>query len=132
MAINSTSARIRLTLPALLVGLIGHAELHYTTDLNIPRSQWNIQKFVRPKRLFDTQNIEYRLENLSPDTTYFFQIQVIIEALQSGPESGIYKSYLPLILSSAATSTTTTTVPPSKLDVQLNAVSNDYSSLKVS
>ncbi len=133
VAINSTSARIRFTLPSLLVGLIGHAELHYTTDLNIPRSQWNIQKFARPKRLFDTPNIEYHLGNLSPDTTYFFQIQVIIEALQSGPESEIYKLYLPPIPSSATTSTTTTTVPPMiMLDVQLNAVSNDYSSLKVS
>jgi len=73
------------------------------------------------------------LGNLSPDTTYFFQIQVIIEALQSGPESEIYKLYLPPIPSSVTPSTTTTTVPPMiMLDVQLNAVSNDYSSLKVS
>ncbi|CAG2101736.1 unnamed protein product [Medioppia subpectinata] len=133
VAINSTSARIRFTLPSLLVGLIGHAELHYTTDMNIPRSQWNIQKFARPKRLFDTANIEYHLGNLSPDTTYFFQIQVIIEALQSGPESQVYKLYLPPIPSTASTTTSTTTVPPMiMLDVQLNAVSNDYKTLKIS
>ena len=133
VAINSTSARIRFTLPSLLVGLIGHAELHYTTDLNIPRSQWNIQKFARPKRLFDTPNIEYHLGNMSPDTTYFFQIQVIIEALQSGPESEIYKLYLPPIPSTASTTTSTTTVPPMiMLDVGLNAVTNDFKTLKIS
>lgn len=133
VAINSTSTRIRFTLPSLLVGLIGQTELHYTTDMNISRSQWNIQKLTRPKRLFDTPNIEYHLANLSPNTTYFFQIQVIIEALQSGPESEVYKLYLPPTPSSASTTTTTTTVPPMiMLDVRLKAVSNDYKSLKIS
>ncbi len=132
MAKNSTSVRFSFTLPDSWVGLIGHIEIHYTTDLNIPRSQWNIQKF-EPKRLFDTPNYKYHLENFSPDTNYFFQIQVIIEELQSGSESEIYKLYLPPSPSSATPSTTTTIVPPKiMLDVQLNAVSNDYSSLNVS
>ncbi len=125
VAINPTSVRIRFTLPDLLVGRMGHTELHYTTDSNTPRSQWNVQKFEL-KRSFETSRIKYYLGNLSPGTTYFFQIQVIIEELQS--ESEIYKLHLPPIPSSATASTTITTVPPMiMLGVQLNAISNDYS-----
>lgn len=101
LAINATSARIRFTVPSLYVGLLGHAEVHYTTDMSIPRHQWNIQKFARPKRLFDIPNIEYHLGNLKPDTTFFLQIEVIIEALKSGPASDIYRLYMPPLASSS-------------------------------
>jgi hypothetical protein len=65
---------------------------------------------------------------------------VIIEAtntshhhLQSVLESDNYTLHLPPLPSSATTATTTTTVPSNiTLDAQLNAVSNDYSSLNVS
>lgn len=137
VAINATSARIRFTIPALYVGLLGHAEVHYTTDLNIPRHQWNIQKFARPKRLFDIPNIEYHLGNLKPDTTYFLQIEIIIEALKSGPASEIYKLYLPSMPALRETvtqaSTSTTTLPPIiMLDMSLSAGLVDDSSAKVS
>lgn len=127
MAINSTSTRIRFTIPSIYTGLLGHAEVHYVTDINIPRSKWNIQKFARPKRLFDIPNIEYHLGNLHPDTTYFLQIVVIIEALKSGPISEIYKIYMPplpaLMTSTSSTTTTTSTLPPViMLDMHLNAL----------
>jgi hypothetical protein len=91
-----------------------------------------VRKF-ESKRLFNTTKIKYHLGNLSPDTIYFFQIQVIIEALQSVLESDIYKLPLSPIPSSATTATTTTTVPTNiTLDVQLKAVLIDYSSLNIS
>lgn len=127
---NATSVRIRFTLPPLLVGLVGHAELYYTQDVTLPRSQWNVQKFARPKRLFDTVNIEYHLGGLKPDTTYFFQLQIITEAIQSGPESEVFKLHMPSV---PVSTTTTTTVPPIiMLDAQINAVANDETSLKIS
>ena len=134
VAINATSARIRFTIPNLYVGLLGHAEVHYTTDMNIPRNQWNIQKFARPKRLFDIPNIEYHLGNLKPDTTYFLQIEVIIEALKSGPTSEIIKLYQPpLPVTSTTTSTTTTsTLPPIiMLDMHLTGRAIDSTSMQV-
>lgn len=112
---NATSVRVRFTLPQILVGLVGHAELIFTTQPTLPRHEWNVQKFARPKRLFDTPNIEYHLSNLKPETTYYFQIRIIVEALQSGPESEIYKIRMPSeIVSSTTTLRTTTTLPPTK------------------
>lgn len=137
VAINATSARIRFTIPALYVGLLGHAEVHYTTDLNIPRHQWNIQKFARPKRLFDIPNIEYHLGNLKPDTTYFLQIEIIIEALKSGPASEIYKLYIPSMpalkdIVSKVTTTTTTLPPIIMLDMNPSAGLVDGNAAKIS
>lgn len=97
VALNGTTVRVRFTLPSLLVGLVGHAELHYTTNPTIPRPAWLVQKFARPQRLFDTSNIEYYMTKLRPGTTYFFQIRVIMEALRGGPESEVYKLTLPEI-----------------------------------
>lgn len=133
IAMNSTSVRIRFTLPQILVGLIGHAELHFTSNPLVPSYEWNVQKFARPNRLFDTPNIEYHLMNLKPETTYYFQIRVIVEALQSGPESEIYKLKMPatgskngMNAASGVTSTTTSTLPPLvMIDVHLNAVVDD-------
>lgn len=130
IAMNATSVRIRFTLPQILVGLIGHAELHFTSNPLVPSYEWNVQKFARPNRLFDTPNIEYHLMTLKPETTYYFQIRVIVEALQSGPESEIYKLKMPAAGSksgpnSAAgmTSTTTSTLPPLvMIDAHLNAL----------
>lgn len=134
VAINATSARIRFTIPALYVGLLGHAEVHYTTDMNIPRNQWNIQKFARPKRMFDIPNIEYHLGNLKPDTNYFLQIEVIIEALKYGPTSEIVKLYQPPlpVTSSTTSTTTTTTLPPIiMLDMQLTGKALDATSIQL-
>lgn len=114
IAINGTSVRVRFTLPQIYVGLIGHAELHFTTNPLIPSYEWSVQKFARPNRLFDTPNIEYHLMNLKPDTTYYFQIRVIVEALQSGPESEVYKLKMPAASprpAVGATRTTTHTSP---------------------
>lgn len=135
VAINATSARIRFTIPPLYVGLLGHAEVHYTTDMNIPHSQWNIQKFARPKRLFDTANIEYHLGNLKPDTTYFLQIEVIVEALKTGPLSDIYRLYLPPmpVTRAPTTTTTTSTLPPIiMLDMKLDTELIDPTTVRVS
>ena len=134
VAINATSARIRFTIPNLYVGLLGHAEVHYTTDMNIARNQWNIQKFARPKRMFDIPNIEYHLGNLKPDTTYFLQIEVIIEALKSGPSSEIIKLYqppLPVTISTTTTTTTSTLPPIIMLDMHLSGKAIDSTSVKV-
>ncbi|RWS13599.1 epidermal cell surface receptor-like protein [Dinothrombium tinctorium] len=137
VTLNSTTVRVRFTLPPLLVGLVGHAELHYTTDPLLPGNQWQVQKFARPKRLFDTPNIEYHLGNLQPDTDYFFQIRIIIEALQTGPESEVFKLHLPRLPTTTtlttSTTTTTTTLPPMiMLDAHLNAKPMDASTMKVS
>lgn len=140
IAINSSAVRIRFTLPSLFVGLIGHAELHFTTDQDKPREQWNVQKFARPKRLFDTPNIEYHLATLNPGTTYFFQIRIIIEALHSGPESQIYKLHMPENFSSrkpAIGVPLTNQYNPldfpniMMIDANLNAIPVDHSSIKV-
>lgn len=111
---NSTSVRVRFTLPQILVGLVGHAELVFTTQPTLPRHEWNVQKFARPKRLFDTPNIEYHLSNLKPETIYYFQIRIIVEALHSGPESEIYKIRMPSEINVTTTMRTTTSVPPTK------------------
>jgi len=95
VAMNSTSVRVRFTLPQILVGLIGHAELHFTWNPLLPRFEWSVQKFARPNRLFDTPNIEYHLMNLKADTVYYFQIRVIVEALPSGLQSEVYKLKMP-------------------------------------
>lgn len=135
VAINATSARIRFTIPPLYVGLLGHAEVSYTTDMNIPRSQWNIQKFARPKRLFDIPNIEYHLGNLNPDTTYFLQVEIVVEALKTGPLSEVYRVYLPPlpVTPPSTTTTTTSTLPPIiMLDMNLSVQLIDSTSVKVS
>lgn len=155
VAMNNSAVRIRFTLPSLFVGLIGHAEVHFTTDPNIQRHQWNVQKFARPKRLFDTANIEYHLGGLKPDTTYYFQVRILIEALHSGPESQIYKLYLPApgssvsgshgypltsstLLSSSSVSspipfTSSSTLPPQvTMDVELHVVAIDGTTAKLS
>ncbi|KAM7288686.1 uncharacterized protein ISCGN_028880 [Ixodes scapularis] len=127
VAVNTTTIRVRFTLASVLIGLVGHAELHYTTDPMQPRESWSTQKFARPKRLFDTANIEYYLSGLQPDTTYFFQIQIIIDALQSGPESQVFKLTMP------PEPTTTTTVPPLLLlDMMMAVNSVDPHTAKVS
>ncbi|XP_064484576.1 putative epidermal cell surface receptor isoform X2 [Ornithodoros turicata] len=127
VAVNTTTIRVRFTLSQVLIGLVGHAELHYTTDATLPREFWSTQKFARPKRLFDTPNIEYYLSGLTPETTYFFQIRIIIDELQSGPESDVYKLLLP------AEPTTTTTVPPLLLlDMMMAVNSIDPHTAKVS
>lgn len=95
IAMNSSSVRVRFTLPQILVGLVGHAELVFTTQPTLLRHEWNVQRFARPNRLFDTPNIEYHLNNLRPDTTYYFQIKIVVEALHSDPESEIYKLRMP-------------------------------------
>ncbi|KAH7985410.1 hypothetical protein HPB49_026435 [Dermacentor silvarum] len=127
VAVNSTAIRVRFTLANILIGLVGHAELHFTTDPLTPRETWSTQKFARPKRLFDTANIEYYLPGLRPDTTYFFQIQIIIDSLQSGPESQVFKLTMP------PEPTTTTTVPPLLLlDMMMAVNSIDPHTAKVS
>ncbi|XP_077521427.1 uncharacterized protein LOC144132706 isoform X2 [Amblyomma americanum] len=127
VAVNSTTIRVRFTLANILIGLVGHAELHFTTDPLTPRETWSTQKFARPKRLFDTANIEYYLSSLRPDTTYFFQIQIIIDSLQSGPESQVFKLTMP------PEPTTTTTVPPLLLlDMMMAVNSIDPHTAKVS
>ncbi|XP_070385855.1 uncharacterized protein [Dermacentor albipictus] len=127
VAVNSTAIRVRFTLSNILIGLVGHAELHFTTDPLTPRETWSTQKFARPKRLFDTANIEYYLPGLRPDTTYFFQIQIIIDSLQSGPESQVFKLTMP------PEPTTTTTVPPLLLlDMMMAVNSIDPHTAKVS
>lgn len=95
MALNSTAVRIRFSLSNILVGLIGHAELHFTTDPTLPPGQWHVQKFSRPKRLFDSPNIEYVLNALKSNTTYFLQVKIKIDALQGGPESELFKLTMP-------------------------------------
>lgn len=109
VAKNASAVRIRFTLPQILIGLVGHAELHYTRDPTLPREQWGVQKFARPKRLFDTANIEYHLGRLIPDTVYYFQIRVVVEALQGGPESEVYRLKMPPLPSTTTTTTTTST-----------------------
>ncbi|KAH9423888.1 hypothetical protein DERP_005472 [Dermatophagoides pteronyssinus] len=137
VAINATSVRIRFTIPSIYVGLLGHAEVHYTTDINIPRNKWNIQKFARPKRLFDIPNIEYHLGNLQPNTNYFLQIEILIESLKTGPISEIYKIFLPPLPRSISTTimsttTTTSTLPPViMLDMNLTATIIDHNSLRI-
>lgn len=136
VAINASAVRVRFTLPQILIGLVGHAELHYTRDPTLPREQWGVQKFARPKRLFDTANIEYHLGRLRPDTVYFFQIRVVVEALQGGPESEVYRLKMPPLpsttTSTTSTTTTTTTLPPViVVDAHLNAVPIDYSSATI-
>lgn len=123
VAMNATSIRVRFTLPQILVGLVGHAELVFTSQPTLPRHEWNIQKFARPKRLFDTPNIEYHLSNLKPDTTYYFQLRIVVEALQSGPESEIYKLRMPSESLEPTTirATTTTMVTSSSTDVTTEA-----------
>lgn len=96
VALNSTAIRLRFSLPSLLVGLAGHAELRFTGDPNVPRESWHVQKFARPQRLFDTANIEYHLAGLRPKTVYFFQVSLVIDALQSGPESEVFKLKMPV------------------------------------
>lgn len=108
VAINSTAVRIRFTLSNILVGLIGHAEVHFTTDPTLPPNSWHLQKFSRPKRLFDSPNIEYILNALRPNTTYFLQLKIQIDALQGGPESELFKLRMP----EEVIVTSTTTVPP--------------------
>ncbi|KAH9497969.1 hypothetical protein DERF_013899 [Dermatophagoides farinae] len=135
VAINATSARIRFTIPSIYVGLLGHAEVHYTTDINIPRNKWNIQKFARPKRLFDIPNIEYHLGNLQPNTNYFLQIEIIIESLKTGPISEIYKIYLPPlpVKTTTTTTTTTSTLPPViMLDMNITAAIIDHNAIRIS
>lgn len=107
ISINSTTIRVRFTLPSMLVGLMGHAELHFTTDPSVDRTAWHVQKFARPKRMFDTANIEYYMSGLRPDTTYFFQVFIIVEALHRGPESEVFKLRMPSIPTSTSTSTST-------------------------
>ncbi|KAI1288397.1 putative epidermal cell surface receptor [Halotydeus destructor] len=111
VAMNSTAVRIRFSLPQILVGLVGHAELHNTRDPSLPRDQWAVQKFARPKRLFDTANIEYHLGRLRPDTVYFFQIRVVVEALHGGPESEIYRLKMPPLPTASPTSAPEATGP---------------------
>ncbi|XP_042895339.1 uncharacterized protein [Parasteatoda tepidariorum] len=108
VALNSTAVRVRFSLSNIFVGLIGHAELHFTTDPTLPPNQWHIQKFSRPKRLFDSPNIEYILNALRPNTTYFLQVKIKIDALSGGPESELFKLRMP----EEVIVTTTTTVPP--------------------
>lgn len=50
MAINASAVRIRFTLPQILIGLVGHAELHYTRDPTMPRDQWPVQKVRLPTK----------------------------------------------------------------------------------
>lgn len=88
-------------------------------------------KFARPKRLFDTANIEYHLGRLQPDTVYYFQIRVVVEALQAGPESEIYKLKMPP-LPAITTTTTTTTLPPIiMVDAHINGIPIDFSSATI-
>lgn len=123
VATNATSVRVRFTLPQILVGLIGHAELHYTSNALIPRYEWNVQKFARPNRLFDTPNIEYHLNNLKSDTTYYFQIKVLVEALQSGPESDVYKLKMPSFLSGSSSSSPVSSILPSSNSISPSVTS---------
>ncbi|XP_054711339.1 uncharacterized protein LOC129220928 [Uloborus diversus] len=151
VALNSTAVRIRFTLSNILVGLIGHAELHFTTDPTLPSSQWHVQKFSRPKRLFDSPNIEYILNALRPNTTYFLQVKIKIDALQGGPESEVFKlkmpeDIMPFTMSTmpsttttstttAATTitTTTTTVPPMMIiDAKAEAHVIDAKTVRIS
>ncbi|XP_076317548.1 uncharacterized protein LOC143229290 isoform X2 [Tachypleus tridentatus] len=132
LPLNATAAKIRFTLPSLLVGLLGHVELHYITDPSIPESEWDVKKFARPKRLFDTSNIENIIGGLKPETTYFFQIQIKINALHGGPTSGIFKLTLPA-LTTTTTITTTTTVPPMvMLDARLTSESISSNTVRIS
>ncbi|CAN7941651.1 unnamed protein product, partial [Ixodes pacificus] len=132
VAVNTTTIRVRFTLASVLIGLVGHAELHYTTDPMQPRESWSTQKFARPKRLFDTANIEYYLSGLQPDTTYFFQIQIIIDALQSGPESQVFKLTMPPGEGQRKPTTTTTVPPLLLLDMMMAVNSVDPHTAKVS
>lgn len=136
VAINASAVRIRFTLPQILIGLVGHAELYYSRDPTLARDQWGVQKFARPKRLFDTGNIEYHLGKLRPDTVYYFQIKIVVEALQGGPESEIYKLKMPALAttssSTTSTTTTSTTLPPIVVvESHLNGIPIDYSSATI-
>ncbi|UXI16979.1 glycogen phosphorylase [Sarcoptes scabiei] len=134
MAINATSIRIRFTVPSVYVGLLGHAKVYYTTNINTPRNKWNIQKFSRPNRIFDIPNIEYHLGKLHPDATYFLQIELMIETLTAGPISEIYKVYLPSlpVTTSTTTTTTTSTLPPIiMLDMRLSVEDIDSTTVQV-
>ncbi|XP_067133098.1 putative epidermal cell surface receptor isoform X1 [Centruroides vittatus] len=108
VSINSTTVKVEFTVPLLFVGLTGQTELYYTTNQSLPRDSWMVQIFSSPNRLFNSENIEYFLNGLKPDTTYFFHIKTQIDALHGGPESGLYKLRMPKV----PPATTTTTLPP--------------------
>ncbi|KFM61044.1 putative epidermal cell surface receptor, partial [Stegodyphus mimosarum] len=134
VALNSTAVRVRFSLSNILVGLIGHAELHFTTDPTLPPSQWHVQKFSRPNRLFDSPNIEYILNALRPNTTYFLQVKIIMDTLQRRPESEVFKLKMPeeVVVTTTTTTTTTTAPPVMILDAKLEAHVIDVKTVRIS
>lgn len=62
---------------------------------DLPSLDRHAQKFARPGRRFDSPNIEYVLNALRPNTSYFMRVKVRVDALDHEPQSDVLKVTMP-------------------------------------
>ncbi|XP_022659207.1 putative epidermal cell surface receptor isoform X3 [Varroa destructor] len=89
VALNSTTVRVRFMLPTMLVGQTGHSEVHYSTEREKDRNEWEVQRFVPPGEIFERADVENFVSGLKPKTGYVFQIIVDINSMREHPRSAI-------------------------------------------
>lgn len=124
-AVDENTVRLVFSVPMILVGLHGRVELRYTADnKNSDPATWEQQVLAPPDDLIATPELEFKLENLQPDTEYKIKITVVMRDLQNSPASQI------LTVKTPPTSQASPPVIP--VDPELHVVSSNSTSATVS
>ncbi|OQR78907.1 putative epidermal cell surface receptor-like [Tropilaelaps mercedesae] len=95
IALNSTTVRVRFTLPTILIGQKGRAEVYYTSERQKDRDDWEVQRFIRPGKIFEQADLEFLVHGLKPKTNYVFQVLVDIDSMRDHPRSTILSMETP-------------------------------------
>lgn len=63
--------------------------MHYSTEREKDRNEWEVQRFVPPGEIFERADVENFVSGLKPKTGYVFQIIVDINSMREHPRSAI-------------------------------------------